>query len=117
MNQFAKQGKDDDFGRGDSLIDRYYCDHRNKPHANLGQIIKPPFYAIQVWPGDLGTKGGIKTNAFAQALTAQGDVLEGLYAAGNASASVMGNSYPGAGSTIGPAMTFAYLAAKTAAAS
>lgn len=115
MNLFAKQGKDEDFARGDSLIDQYYCDHRNKPHPCLGEIVQPPFYAIELWPGDLGTKGGIKTNAMSQVLDNNANPIAGLYAAGNASASVMGDSYPGAGSTIGPAMTFSYLAAKHAA--
>ena len=71
----------------------------------------PPFYAFKIVPGDLGTKGGMVTDASARALTTGGSVIPGLYAAGNSSAAVMGHSYAGAGSTIGPAMTFGYVAA------
>lgn len=71
----------------------------------------PPFYAFKIVPGDLGTKGGIVTDARARALRPDGSVIRGLWAAGNASAAVMGHSYAGAGSTIGPAMTFGYVAA------
>ena len=70
---------------------------------------RPPFYAAKVYPGDLGTKGGILTDEFARALDGKGQVIEGLYAAGNSSASVMGHTYPGPGSTIGPATTFGYI--------
>lgn len=111
---FAKTGKDLDFGRGDSAYDRVYGDPRVKPNPNLGAIEKGPFYATKIYPGDLGTKGGIMTDEYARALRADGSVIEGLYAAGNSSASVMGDRYPGPGSTIGPAMTFGYIAAKHA---
>lgn len=115
MAHFAKTGIDEDFKRGEFANDRYYSDHRVTPNPCLGAIEQAPFYAIEIWPGDLGTKGGIKTDASSRALTAKGDVIKGLYAAGNCQASVMGNSYPGAGATLGPAMTFAYLAALHAA--
>ena len=115
MAGFAATGVDLDFGKGSSLNDRYYSDHRIRPNPCLAAIDKPPFYAVAIWPGDLGTKGGLLTNARAQVLDGAGQVIPGLYAAGNASASVMGNSYPGAGSTLGPAMTFAYIAACDAA--
>lgn len=115
MTHFAKTGIDEDFHRGESANDRYYSDHRVSPNPCLGALAQPPFYAIEIWPGDLGTKGGVKTDAKARALDTQGQVIPGLYAAGNSQASVMGNSYPGAGSTLGPAMTFAYLAALDAA--
>ncbi|MFI5495232.1 3-oxosteroid 1-dehydrogenase [Actinoplanes sp. NPDC051859] len=111
FNGFAATGHDDDFGRGDSAYDRYYGDPRNKPNPCLGPISKPPFYAFQVVPGDLGTKGGLRTDEHARVLREDGTPIPGLYAAGNASAAVMGRSYAGAGATLGPAMTFGYLAA------
>ncbi|WP_414588777.1 FAD-dependent oxidoreductase [Scytonema sp. PCC 10023] len=111
MNQYALTGKDLDFQRGDSSYDRYYGDPNVKPNPCLGAIDRPPFYAIEIFPGDLGTKGGLKTDNYARVLRKDGTVIEGLYATGNVSASVMGNTYPGAGATIGPAMTFGYIAA------
>jgi 3-oxosteroid 1-dehydrogenase len=111
FNAFARAGRDEDFHRGDSVYDRYYGDPRNRPNPCLGPLSKPPFYAIQIVPGDLGTKGGLRTDERARALRPDGTPIPGLYAAGNASAAVMGRSYAGAGATIGPAMTFGYLAA------
>ena len=115
MAKFSKTGVDEDFGKGSVLNDKYYSDHRIKPNPCLAPIEKAPFYAVEIWPGDLGTKGGLVTNEFAQVLDANNQAIEGLYATGNVTASVMGNSYPGAGSTLGPAMTFGYVAAKHAA--
>ena len=112
FNVFAAKGKDEEFGRGDSAYDRFYSDPRVKPNPNLGAIDKAPYYAVKVWPGDLGTSGGVLTDEFARAVREDGSVVEGLYAAGNASASVMGYTYPGPGATIGPAMTFAYAGAR-----
>jgi 3-oxosteroid 1-dehydrogenase len=109
FSAFAKSGKDLDFHRGDSAYDRVYSDPRVKPNPNLGAVEKPPFYAVKVFPGDLGTKGGILTDEFARALREDGSVIEGLYAAGNCSASVMGRTYPGPGSTLGPATTFGFI--------
>jgi 3-oxosteroid 1-dehydrogenase len=111
MNDYARTGKDVDFDRGGNVFDRYYGDVNVKPNPNLAPIAKPPFYAIKLWPGELGTKGGLLTDAEARVLDAQGRPIEGLYCVGNNAASVMGPSYPGAGSTIGPAMAFAYRAA------
>jgi 3-oxosteroid 1-dehydrogenase len=111
FNGFAATGRDEEFGRGDSVYDRYYGDPGNRPNPCLGRIEKPPFYAVQIVPGDLGTKGGLRTDERARVLREDGAPVPGLYAAGNASASVMGHSYAGAGATIGPAMTFGYLAA------
>jgi 3-oxosteroid 1-dehydrogenase len=111
FNEFAEAGRDEDFRRGDSAYDRYYSDPRCRPNPNLAPLARPPFYAVQIVPGDLGTKGGLRTDERARVLRADSTVIEGLYAAGNASASVMGHSYAGAGATIGPAMTFGYLAA------
>lgn len=115
FNEFARTGKDLDFQRGDSEFDRSYADPTVGPNPSLGPIDTPPFYSVKVFPGDLGTKGGVVTDEHAQVLREDGSVIEGLYAAGNTAASVMGNTYPGGGATLGPAMTFAYLAAKHAA--
>lgn len=112
FNEYAKQGKDLDFQRGDAEYDRYYGDHEVKPNPCLGPIIKPPFYGVRVYPGDLGTKGGIKTNARAQAVTADGKAIPGLYAIGNGSASIMGGTYPASGATLAPAMVFGYIAGR-----
>jgi 3-oxosteroid 1-dehydrogenase len=111
FNQMARAGTDTDFQRGDSAYDKYYGDRTNKPNPCLGPIDQAPFYAVKIVPGDLGTKGGVVTDERARALRPDGSVIEGLYAAGNASAAVMGRTYAGAGSTIGPAMVFGYLAA------
>jgi 3-oxosteroid 1-dehydrogenase len=110
FNGFARSGRDEDFGRGDSAYDRYYGDPRCRPNPNLAALAQPPFYAIKIVPGDLGTKGGLRTDERARALRQDGSAIAGLYAAGNASAAVMGHSYAGAGATIGPAMTFGYIA-------
>lgn len=115
FNQFARSGADEDFGRGDSAYDRYYGDPTVKPNPCLAPIEQPPFYAVQMVPGDLGTKGGLVIDENARVLRGDGTPIKGLYATGNTSASVMGNTYPGPGSTIGPTMTFGYVAAKHAA--
>ncbi len=106
----AREGVDEDFHRGDSAYDKYYGDPRVRPNPSLGPIDQPPFYAVTLVPGDLGTKGGVVTDARARALRPDGSVIEGLYAAGNAGAAVMGRTYAGAGATIGPAVTFGYVA-------
>ncbi|MEV6478456.1 3-oxosteroid 1-dehydrogenase [Streptomyces sp. NPDC051576] len=111
FNSLAGSGKDTDFGRGDSAYDHYYTDPSILPNSCLAPLWLPPYYAFRIVPGDLGTKGGMRTDARARVLRADGSVIPGLYAAGNASAAVMGHSYAGAGSTIGPAMTFGYVAA------
>ena len=115
FNELARAGRDLDFNRGDSAYDRSYADPSVKPNPCLAPIEKPPVYSVNVYPGDLGTKGGLVTNEYAQVLREDGSVIGGLYAAGNTSASVMGNTYPGGGSTLGPAMTFGYLAGMHAA--
>jgi 3-oxosteroid 1-dehydrogenase len=110
MNDYARTGKDEQFDRGGNVFDRYYGDVNVRPNPNLAPIAKAPFYAIKLWPGELGTKGGLLTDADARVLDAQGSPIEGLYCVGNNAASVMGPSYPGAGSTLGPAMAFAFRA-------
>lgn len=112
FNEFARRGVDEDFHRGDSAYDRYYGDPTVKPNPCLAPIEKPPFYAVAMYPGDLGTKGGLVIDEHARVLGRDGAPIPGLYAIGNSSASVMGNTYPGPGSTIGPSMTFGYIAAK-----
>jgi 3-oxosteroid 1-dehydrogenase len=115
FNGQCASGIDEDFGRGKSMADRYYGDDAFQPNPCMAPLIKAPFYAIPVFPGDLGTKGGLVTDAHARVLNEHGEVIEGLYAAGNTSAAVMGPTYPGAGGTIGPALTFGFLAAEHAA--
>jgi len=112
FNGFAESGVDEDFHRGESAYDRYYADPRVKPNPSLHIIDRGPFYAVKIVPGDLGTKGGIVTDERARALRPDGSVIEGLYAAGNCSSAVMGHTYAGPGATIGPALTFGYLAAE-----
>jgi len=114
FNANAANGEDPDFGRGHQAYDRYYGDPKVQPNPNLFPLLRPPFYAMPVYPGDIGTKGGILTDANAQAVSASGVPVQGLYAIGNTASSVMGGSYPGAGATLGPAMTFGYVAARHA---
>jgi 3-oxosteroid 1-dehydrogenase len=109
-NAMARAGRDEDFHRGESAYDRYYG-NPNYPNPNLGEVNQPPYYAFKLVPGDLGTKGGLLTDEHARVLREDGSVIPGLYATGNASASVMGNDYAGPGATIGPAMTFGWVAA------
>ena len=111
FNELARKGHDDDFNRGDSAYDNYYGDP-TLPNPNLYPLTKPPYLAFQIILGDLGTSGGLRTDEFARVLRADESVVKGLYAVGNTSAAVMGRSYAGAGATIGPAMTFGYVAAK-----
>ncbi|WP_371596330.1 3-oxosteroid 1-dehydrogenase [Streptomyces sp. NBC_00564] len=111
FNSLAQNGTDTDFHRGDSAYDHYYTDPAILPNSCLAPLWLAPFYAFKIVPGDLGTKGGMRTDARARVLRPDGSAIPGLYAAGNASAAVMGHSYAGAGSTIGPAMTFGYIAA------
>lgn len=115
FNGFAATGKDADFGRGDSVYDRYYGDP-TLLNPNLAPLDKGPFYAVPVHPGDIGTKGGLVTDARARVLREDGTPVVGLYASGNCSAAVMGETYPGPGATIGPAMTFSWAAVNDIAA-
>ncbi|KAG9249492.1 extracellular 3-ketosteroid 1-dehydrogenase [Emericellopsis atlantica] len=112
FNDMAAQGVDLDFGRGDNAYDTFFGDpNAGGSNPNLGPIARPPFYAVPVVPGDLGTKGGLLTDHRGRVLREDGSSISGLYAAGNTSASIMGRTYPGAGSTLGPALTFAFIAA------
>ncbi|WP_408588613.1 FAD-dependent oxidoreductase [Paraburkholderia bannensis] len=116
MNAYAESGVDEAFGKGGNVFDTYYGDPAVQPNPCLAPIGEAPFYAVRIDAGDIGTKGGLVTDENARVLRADGSVIAGLYAIGNSSASVMGASYPGAGSTLGPAMTFGYRAADHCAA-
>ena len=113
-NANAAQGIDPDFHRGESAFDQLTGGDRARtdiPHPNLRPLDTAPFYAIQVYPGALGTCGGLQINNKAQVLNVWGEVIPGLYAVGNASGSPMGAGYPGGGATVGAGMTFGMLAA------
>ncbi|WP_345494438.1 3-oxosteroid 1-dehydrogenase [Nocardia callitridis] len=110
FNDFAATGVDEEYRRGDSAYDKYYGDPTNKPNPCLGALVQAPFHAVQIVPGDLGTKGGLVTDTSGRVLREDETVIEGLYACGNSSAPVMGHTYAGPGATIGPALTFGYLA-------
>lgn len=115
FNELARKGHDDDFNRGDSVYDNYYGDP-TLPNPNLYPLGDPPYYAFRIVLGDLGTSGGLRTDEFARVLREDDTVVPQLYAVGNTSAPVMGRSYAGAGATIGPAMTFGFVAANHIAA-
>nr|WP_280357165.1 3-oxosteroid 1-dehydrogenase [Nocardia otitidiscaviarum] len=110
FNSFADTGVDEDFGRGKSHYDRYYGDPTVKPNPCLAALVQGPFYAAKMVPGDLGTKGGLVADTAGRVLREDGTVIEGLYASGNTATPAMGHTYAGPGATIGPAITFAYLA-------
>ncbi|MEU0557945.1 FAD-binding protein [Dactylosporangium sp. NPDC006015] len=109
-NTLAEAGRDDDFHRGESVYDRYYSDI-TLPVPNLRPLGAGPYYAFALILSDLGTNGGVLTDERARALDTGGAAIPGLYATGNVAATIMGRSYAGAGATLGPAMTFAYVAA------
>jgi len=115
-NGFVADGRDADFHRGERAYDN--CGFVGDPfsaNTSLGTIAQAPFYAVPVVPGDVSTYGGAVTDAYARVLRGDGSVIEGLYATGVSTASVMGNVYAGAGASIGPSMTFGYIAARHAA--
>ena len=112
FNEYASKGEDPDFHRGEAAYDKMYGDYRHGPNPCLRPLTDAPFYAFPIYPGDIGMNGGLTTNAKAQVTDAAGKAIPGLYCIGNNAASSMGESYPGAGVTIGPAMTFGYLAAR-----
>ncbi len=111
FNIFAAKGEDEELQRGASVYDRYYGDPSVTPNPCLAPVDQAPFYAVRLDPGDFGTQGGLAINEHAQVLREDDSVIEGLYATGNCSAAIL-PTYPGPGSTLGPAMTFGYLAAK-----
>ena len=115
FNAFADKGVDEDFQRGTTDYQRANGDATwHGPNPCLGALREGPFYAIALYPGDIGAATGLVTDGDARVLNAQGDAIEGLYAAGNDMHSIMGGVYPAPGITIGPGVTFGYLAAKHA---
>jgi 3-oxosteroid 1-dehydrogenase len=115
FNQHAADGKDPDYGRGESAYNRSLGDPNHKVHPCLGPIDEPPFYACEVLPGDIGTCGGLLTNEHAQVLDQSDQPIGGLYATGNSTATVMGRHYLGPGASIANTMVFGYIAARHAA--
>lgn len=109
--EYSKTGVDPEFGRGMNVYDQMFGDPTVTPNPNLGPIEKAPFYAVPINNGDLGTKGGLRCDDRARVLDQTGNPIGGLYAAGNNSGTPFGDVYPGAGATIGPAMTFGFVAA------
>jgi 3-oxosteroid 1-dehydrogenase len=116
FNGFCLTGVDEDFKRGSRAFDRAHGDPTMKPNPNLGPIEQGPFYAVAIYPGDVGTAGGMVTDEHARVLRGDGSVIPGLYATGNCTASLFGRCYPGAGASIGASFVFGYLAAQHAAA-
>jgi succinate dehydrogenase/fumarate reductase flavoprotein subunit len=114
-NKDAVHGEDRQFGRGTSAYNRYLGDSEHKPNPCVGPVSEAPFYAIKTVIGDLGTFAGIRTDAFGRALNGERTVVPGLYAVGNDSVSIMGGNYPGGGITLGPGMTFGFVAGEHAA--
>ncbi|MDO8769796.1 MAG: FAD-dependent oxidoreductase [Burkholderiaceae bacterium] len=115
-NRLALEGQDADFAKGETPYNRIQGDAaRGYPNPCMAPITRGPFYAVRVVPGSLGTFAGLKVNTHAQVLDAQGQPIAGLYAGGNDMNSMMGGHYPSGGITLGPAMTFGFLAAQHAA--
>ena len=112
FNGFARTGSDEDFQRGARQYDRIFGDPRVSPNPALGTIERPPFYAVEIVPGDVGTCGGILTDEHARVLREDSTPIAGLYATGNSTASVMGGVYPGAGASIAASFVFGWLAAQ-----
>lgn len=112
FNEGARRGEDPQFGRGTDSYQRFNGSPGHQPNPCVAPLDTPPYYAVRLVPGDIGTFAGLKTDGSARVLDTAGNVIEGLYAAGNDMASVMGGTYPGAGITIGPALTFGYIAGR-----
>ncbi len=115
FNDMVRKGHDDDFNRGDNTYDNFYMwgdPDFDPPYRTLGVIDRAPFYAVRMESGALGTAGGPKTNGDAQVLDWAGNPIPGLYAAGNVMSAVLGEAYGGAGGTLGPGMTFGYIAGR-----
>jgi 3-oxosteroid 1-dehydrogenase len=115
FNGMVRKGHDDDFNRGDNTYDNFYMwgdPAFDPPYRTLGLIDQGPYYAVKMESGALGTAGGPRTNGDAQVLDWTGNPIPGLYAAGNAMAAVLGEVYGGAGGTLGPGLTFGYIAGR-----
>lgn len=113
-NAMVRNGRDEDFGRGESAYDRFYGDG-SAAHPNLGSVEQPPFYAIRIYAGTVGTKGGACTDVNGRVLDLHGKPVAGLWAAGNAMASIIGPGTIAPGLTLGLALTWGYIAGKDAA--
>ncbi len=114
-NQLARQGEDTDFGKGSSAYNRYLGDASHQPNPCLRPLGEGPYYAVEVVAGDIGTACGIRTDGQARALDAEGRPIGGLFVVGNDMQSVMGGAYPGPGITLGPALTFGWVAGRALA--
>jgi 3-oxosteroid 1-dehydrogenase len=114
-NGFCRTGVDEDFARGNRQFDRCHGDPTVRPNPNLGEIARAPFYAVPMFPSDVGNAGGLVTDAWGRVLRDDGGPIEGLYATGNTTASVMGRTYPGAGASIAASFVYAFIAAHHAA--
>ena len=111
FNTYVDNGEDIDFARGKSKYDSFYGDRsQSGVYSTLGKLDKAPFYAVKLDIGALGTNGGAKTDEYGRVISASGDIIEGLYTVGNAMAGSTGSVYAGAGGTLGPALTYGYLA-------
>jgi succinate dehydrogenase/fumarate reductase flavoprotein subunit len=111
FNRAARAGQDPDFGRGVSRHNRHYGDSAHQPNASLGPLETPPYFAVRIFPSDIGGFIGLRTDCDARVIGVDGAAIPGLYAVGNDSASLFGGAYPAGGSTIGPALVFGGLAA------
>lgn len=114
FNGFVTANKDEDFNRGDHVYDNWLGDPLAEGSNTLGKIEQGPFYAVPIYPGDVSTFGGLVTDTHARVLKQDGSTIEGLYATGVSTASVMGKKATGAGASIGPSITWGYVAAKHA---
>lgn len=114
VTRYAATGQDEDFNKGGRAYDNFAGDPSVKPNPNLGAIDKPPFYAVQMFPGDVGTYGGLVTDVDGRVLKPDGNPIDGLYATGNCTASVTGGCYPGAGASIAASFIFGWRAARRA---
>jgi succinate dehydrogenase/fumarate reductase flavoprotein subunit len=112
FNEGAERGEDPEFKRGSTAFNRFLGDPDHKPNPNVGPIRKGPYYAVKLIMGDLGSFNGLRTDASCRVLGGGGAAIPGLYAVGNDAASVMGGAYPGAGITLGPILTFGYIAGR-----
>jgi len=112
-NRYAAEGHDPDFGKGGNAYDHHQGDAAHAPNPCLGPLEKAPFYALAVYPGDIGSTRGLITDGGGRVLNRSGAPIEGLYACGNDMNSVMAGAYPGAGITLGPALTFGYIVGRS----
>lgn len=116
FNKSAAKGEDPDFEKGSKAYNRFQGDALHQPNPCIAPLEHGPFYAIRLVVGDIGTFAGLVTNENSQVLTTERQAIPGLYAVGNDISSIMGGNYPGAGITLGPALTFGYLAGQHLAA-